>query len=512
MKKKIIGLLVCMLFIATTVPAVKSLNIREMIPNVPNRIVQPCGRIAWNETQKLHALDGAAEDLFGSSISLDGDTLLIGAYYDDDKGSNSGSVYVFIRNGTTWTPQKKLLAPDGQAGDAFGYSVSLYGDTALIGAVGDDGSMGSVYVFTRTLGRWELEQKLFSSGGAPQDHFGYSVSLDGDTALIGAPDAGTQGSAYLFTRVGTFWDEKTKLLALDGAVKDSFGNSVSLSGDTALIGAYQDDDNGVDSGSAYVFTRIEETWPQQAKLLAADGDTNDYFGKAVSLTGNTAIIGAPGNDDNGVDSGSVYVFIRTDTNWTQQQKLLASGNSGSFGSSLSNDGDYALIGAPQSESAYIFLRTGTTWSEETKIVASDGGGSFISFGQSVSVSGEIAAIGAPWDDDIGLHSGSAYMFRSQYATYNLFFEIKGGLGVKLNIKNNGTINATGVYWQIHIEGGRLGRINKTIDGTIDILIDKTKTVKTGLFLGIGPISISAQVIHEQKTADGKQFIIFSTVK
>ncbi|HUS99979.1 MAG TPA: FG-GAP repeat protein [Candidatus Thermoplasmatota archaeon] len=512
MNKKLIGVLICTLFIATAVPAVKSLNIREMIPTVPNSIVQPCGRVAWNETQKLLASDGAAEDVFGSSVSLDGDTLLIGASYDDDKGSNSGSAYVFIRNGTTWIQQAKLLASDGAAGDAFGYSVSLSGDTALIGAVADNDNMGSVYVFIRTHTIWTQEQKLLASDGVAEDNFGF-VSLVGDTALIGAPmddDNGKDsGSAYVFTRTGT-WKEEAKLLASDGEAYDYFGGSVCLDGGTVLIGAYQDDDSGVDSGAAYVFTRNDDLWVQQAKLLPANGAAMDHFGWSVSLFGSTALIGAPLDDDNGPDSGSAYVFARQDTNWTQRQKLVPSDGSG-FGLSVSQDEDYALIGAPQSQSAYIYRRTGTTWPLETNLVPSDGGSSLHYFGQSVSISGEIAVIGAPWDDDNGFRSGSVYMFESLYASYDLDFEIQGGIGIKLKITNTGTVNVTDVYWQIHVAGGILGRINKTIDGTIDILIDETKTVKSGMFFGFGSLSISAQVRHEEKIADGKQLIIFSVV-
>jgi len=511
MKNKTIGLLVCTLLIATAVPAVQSLNHREMILPVPNSIIQPCDRISWNGTQKLLASDGAADDLFGFSISLDGDTLLIGAASDDDKGSNSGSAYVFIRNGTTWIQQAKLLASDGAAGDAFGYAVSLDGDTALIGAYQDDDNgadSGSVYIFARAHNVWTQQQKLLNSGGTAEDHFGYSVALSGRTALIGAPDDDGKGSAYVFTHPSSTWKEEAKLIASDGSAKDYFGVSVSLDGDTALVGAYGD---GSNKGSAYVYTRDDINWPEQAKLLASDGAVEDYFGKAVSLTGNVALIGAPGDDDNGVDSGSAYVFTLTGTDWTQRQKLLASGSSGSFGSSLSQDGDYALIGAPSSESAYIFLRTGTTWPEEVKLVASDGGTTFNHFGQSVSISGEIAAIAAPWDDDIGTHSGSVYMFISQYATYDLEFEINGGLGVKLKITNIGTVNATGVFYQIHVEGGILGRINKTMEDTIDILVGQTKTVRSGIFFGFGPISVSTKVIHEEKTADGKQLIVLSII-
>ena len=150
----------------------------------------------------------------------------------------------------------------------------------------------------------------------------------------------------MFTRTGTTWTQQAKLLASDGAAGDRFG-IVSLSGDTALIGAHYDDDNGIDSGSAYVFTRTGTTWTQQAKLLASDGAAGDHFGASVSLDGDTALIGAHRMMTTELDSGSAYVFTRTGTTWTQQAKLLASdGAAGDwFGATVSLYGDTALIGA-----------------------------------------------------------------------------------------------------------------------------------------------------------------------
>jgi hypothetical protein len=162
---------------------------------------------------------------------------------------------------------------------------------------------------------WIEKQKLLASDGATNEFFGYTVSLDGDTALIGAPTrySTDTGSAYVFTRTTGTWTQQAKLLASDGVTGDDFGRSVSLSGDTALIGAYYDDDNGEHSGSAYVFARTGTTWTQQAKLTASDGAADDWFGESVALDGDTALIGAHGDDNNGPGYGSAYVFTRTGT-------------------------------------------------------------------------------------------------------------------------------------------------------------------------------------------------------
>jgi hypothetical protein len=272
--------------------------------------------INWTEKFKILASDAATGDYFGGSVSLDGNTAVIGARNDDDTGVSSGSAYVFTSIGTTWTQQAKLVASDGATEDQFGWSVSISGNTALIGARNDDdkgSNSGSVYVFTRTGSTWTEQAKLVASDGAADDQFGGSVSIDSDTALIGAAwddDQGiSSGSTYVFTRAGTTWTQQTKLLPSDGAKEDRFGWSVSINGDIALIGAAWDDDKGTDSGSAYAFSRSGTTWTQQAKLLASDGTAEDYFGWSVSLSGDTALIGAPLAENNG--AGSTYVFTRS---------------------------------------------------------------------------------------------------------------------------------------------------------------------------------------------------------
>jgi hypothetical protein len=210
-----------------------------------------------------------------------------------------------------------------------------------------------------------------------------------------------------------------------------------------------------------VFTRTGTTWTQQAKLLASDGHANDRFAWPVTLDGDTALIGVCQDDDTGVDSGSAYVFTRTGTTWTQQQKLLASD---------SHAGDW--------------------------------------FGIRIALDGNTILIGACYDDDNGINSGSAYVFTRTGST----FSIAGGVGVKAVIKNEGTTDANDIPWQIHVEGGMLGMINKTVNGTIDIPAGETVTVKTGMLLGFGAISIIANVAGEEQTATGIQLIIYSMVK
>jgi hypothetical protein len=505
----------------------KPLDISSVPQTVPNTPRASMAGI-WTEKQKLLATDGAAGKVFGSSISLDGDTALIGAVLGDGNATNSGSAYVFTRTGLTWTQQAKLTASDGATNDQFGGIVSLYGNTALIGACWDDDNgvdSGSAYVFTLTGTTWTQQQKLTAPDGTAGDWFGFCVSLVGDTALIGAqgdPNGGDSGSAYVFTRSGTTWTLQQKLIASDGTAGDCFGFMVSLDGDTALIGADWDDDNGNNSGSAYVFTRTGTTWTQQAKLLPSDGAAEDDFsGGGVCLSGDTALIGAELDDDNGVDSGSAYVFTRTGTTWTQQAKLLAS--DGTAGDQFSNwglslDGDTALIATfydddkgTNSGSTYVFTRTDTIWTQQQKLLASDGAAQD-QFGVSVALDGDTALIGAWNDDDNGANSGSVYVFTK--GGIDIGIDITGGLGVKVVITNNNeTVTITNINWEITVKGGILKMINKTKNDTIDVIEQgKSETVGTGLFFGLGPIAITVKVADYEKTAKGIQFIIFSRVK
>ena len=379
----------------------------------------------WAQEAKLLPSDGAAEGLFGCSVSISGDTAVIGAWGDDDNGGYSGSAYVFRYDGTNWVEEAKLLPSDGATYDYFGISVSVSSDTAVIGAYRDDDNgseSGSAYVFRHEGTGWVEEVKLLASDGDDGDRFGYSVSISGDTVVIGADyddDHGeSSGSAYVFRYDGTGWVEDAKLLPSDGAADDYFGISVSISGDTAVIGAYRDDDNGSDSGSVYVFRYNGAEWTQKTKLLASDGDADDLFGYPVSIFGDAVIIGAMGNDDNGSNSGSAYVFRDNSAGWVQEGKLLPSdGDDGdSFGHSVSISGSTAVIGAfwdddngGQSGSAYVFLHDGAGWVEDAKLLPSDGDADDL-FGCSVSVSGNTAVIGARGDDDNGDSSGAAYIF------------------------------------------------------------------------------------------------------
>ncbi|MBC8374177.1 MAG: PEP-CTERM sorting domain-containing protein [Planctomycetes bacterium] len=311
--------------------------------------------------------------------------------------------------------EQKVVACDAGGWDVYGVSVSGRGVCAIIGAWGGP---GSPFVVRRSGGTWREEAKLTASDGVIDNSFGGAVSVDGDYAIVGSKYDGTLsrwvGSAYIFERnASEAWPQRAKVLASDGVRDDWFGQSVSISGDYAIVGAYGDDDNDEYSGSAYIFERnASGTWMQEAKLLASDGASMDHFGCSVSISNNYAIVGAKYNDEKGSNSGSAYIYERqAGGTWTQKIHLTALGGTSEdrFGYSVSLSGDRAIVGAPSNDSAYIFVRdTGGTWMQQAQLTASDGGGT--SFGWSVAIDGNHAAIGAIYDEDNGNDSGSAYIF------------------------------------------------------------------------------------------------------
>ena len=443
------------------------------------RADNPFGLMTMRQTGKLVATDGSDNDEFGISVSISGDTAVIGAVLDDvGQGFNHGSAYVFTRSGGVWTVQQKLTASDAEQADFFGFSVSISGNTVVIGASGDDSARGSAYVFTRSGTLWTEQQKLTAPDGETGDGFGRGVSVSGDTAIIGAnADDAARGSAYVFTRSGTVWTGQQKLTASDGSADDLFGFSVLVSGDTAFVGARGNDVglNG-DQGAAYVFIRSGNVWTEQQRLTASDGGTGDAFGFSLAVSGETVVIGALFDDlAANVDQGSAYVFNRNGSVWTEQQKLAASDGSANdqFGAGVAISGDMVVIGASRHDiaanidqgSAYIFTRSGTTWTGQQKVTASDGASNDF-FGRSIALSGNNALIGAYGDESA---RGSTYSFANGYSVSGRV-STAGGVG----LPNVGVIIADPT--------GKLRRTRTGVNGhyTIeDVLAGQTYIISVG---------------------------------
>lgn len=378
MKKKLAIALFFVIFFATTIPMVNAND----------------SNMSWKEQVKLTASNAdIALDHFGLSVSLDRDTVLIGACSANGNEFDSGLAYIFKRTNNGWIEEEILNASDGAEDDRFGWSVSLDGDYAIVGAYGDDDSgeqSGSIYIFKYTDERWIEQAKLTPSDATEGDRFGRSVSIDNDTVLIGAPwddDKGEKsGSVYVFKLTGTAWNEETKLLPSDGTELDGFGSSISIDGGTAII---------IGSGSAYVFNLNGTVWVEHSKLTANDG----VGFSCVSLDGQYTIFGAPSDDTNGEKSGAAYVFKKDGEKWTQHAKLTASdGDTGDgFGTCVSIKGNKTLIGADEywnsgNGSAYIFKCDSDSWVQQAKLTPSDGALSY-DFGKSVSIYENYAFVG-----------------------------------------------------------------------------------------------------------------------
>ena len=374
---------------------------------------------------KLIAGDATEGDNFGRSVSISGDYAIVGAPFNDDNEVDSGSAYIFFRDGTSWKEQAKLTAGDPGREDNFGYAAAIDGDYAIIGAWAKGGDeTGAAYIFFRSGTNWKEQAKLTASDSAEGNFFGRTVAINGDYAIVGSPfnDDGGQdaGSAYIFFRNGITWKEQVKLIAGDAEEGDQLGSAVAISGDYAIIGSPADDDAGSKSGSAYIFFRSGNTWKEQAKLTAGDVAEKDNFGSAVAISGDYAIVGSPSDDDAGSKSGSAYAFVRSGTTWKEEAKLTASDAAAGdkFGQPVAISGKTALIGTPSDDDAgdssgsvYAFLRSGGSWIERAKQTASNAAAGD-KFGQSVAISGDYAIVGALDADSKGDAAGSAYIYHS----------------------------------------------------------------------------------------------------
>jgi RHS repeat-associated protein len=373
---------------------------------------------------KLLEGDGALNTMYGEAVAIHGDTAVIGSYLADLPGAtDAGAAYVFVRTGTTWTQQAKLTANDAQANDAFANSVGIYGDTIVVGAdvtepvgygVGDD--LGSLYVYVRSGTNWSLQQVLSASDAALFDHLGTRVAIHQDTIIASSQlddhsSLSNAGSAYIFVRSGTTWTQQAKVTASDAASNDYFGTAVDVQQDTAIVGC--------GSKGVYVYVRNGSSWSQQAKLTASDGVAGTEFGYSARISGDSVIVGAFAADlPSKTDAGAAYVFVRSGTTWTQQAKLTASDAAAGdqFGWSVDINGDVALIGSPWADhssktnpgAAYVFLRSNTTWTQVDKVTASDAN-TDNRFGYFLAMYGTTAIIGAP--SNAGLNqTGAAYIF------------------------------------------------------------------------------------------------------
>ncbi|MGB0384766.1 MAG: clostripain-related cysteine peptidase [Ardenticatenaceae bacterium] len=385
-------------------------------------LTQTNGAVSINE-KKLIPNDGASDDDFGQSVSHDGNYAIVGSPYDDNSnGNDAGAAYIYHWDGSSWQQQQKLLASSGAAGDEFAYSVSLHGDIAVVGAYRNDdhgSDSGLAYVYRRNGNNWQEEAILAPApdDSAANDQFAYSVSVNGDLIVVGARNgdgnAIDSGSAYVYRSTGTTWQLEAELTATDGAADDQFGYSVSAYGDTLILGAPAHDNH---AGAAYLYRKQDSTWHQEAKLSTADvPSSNALFGRAVSISHGIAVVGSQFDETH---TAPVYVYRFNGSTWESEAQLSPmSGVSSGFATSLAvASNDFIIVGDPdyhnpyggdQQGAAYLFQYDGSDWRQKKVFLAHDATGlPNYDFAHSVSLDENMVFVGAPSYEA----SGAAYIY------------------------------------------------------------------------------------------------------
>ncbi len=399
----------------------------------------------WTSGMMLTAGDGVAGDFYGTSVAISNGTILVGAPGDD---SGQGSAYV-------WDQVHKLIANDGTAGDAFGGSVAVSGDTVVVGAYADDSARGSVYVFMRAGAGYSLPLKLVANDGAPSDQFGRSVAISSDTVVVGAPgDDVERGAAYVFVGAGANWSQQAKLLPSDPETGASFGHAVAIDGSSIVVGAPYKDFifNGgsfENAGAGYVFVRSGSTWSQQARLRD-NLNVGNYSGLSVAINGDRIAVGIPGAKiPFNAYAGSVDIYERSGTVWTYRNRLatINEGQDGDrFGHSVALSGNVLVVGAPgddygyntDSGAVYVYKRSRTNWSLDVRLIGAATGDNL---GNSVAISGEAMVIGAPGVDIVGnKDQGSAYI----YGYVGTDWILKGNLKASDGLPNDNLGNSVAI--------------------------------------------------------------------
>lgn len=369
---------------------------------VPGSAALPTTRLAPSDNPTN------VDDGFGKSVAVSGSTIMVGAPGGRIDELTPSAVYVFGPEGGTWTQRQKLIPADNVKFSAFGAALAISGDTAVIGAEGaaveGHDFPGAAYVYVRSGETWMLQQKLFAvdGTGAPVglngEGFGNAVSISGDTVLVGAKQTnGSFGAAFVFVRSGATWSLQQKLTGKNQMLAELFGASVSVSGDTAVVGA----PFGMNGGVGYIFARSAAVWTLQQQVQPSDAHAYDGFGSAVSVSETTAFVGPYPFVRSGATWTPQTKLAPPDESWDFGAPVSISGTTVIFGASFVT-GPNSIQGA-----AYLFTQSGATWTASPRIAAADGMAGD-SFGGSVSTAGGTFVVGAP-PPASGLRGGAAYV-------------------------------------------------------------------------------------------------------
>ncbi len=460
---------------------------------------------------KLTADDGTAETFFGQLVAINGDTAIVGALVNN---GNNGLFYVFVRSGNTWTQQAKLIPSDGVAVNFHsGLSAAISGDTVVINGpaatINSNPNQGGAYVFIRSGTTWTEQQRLTASDGAAQDQFGSVVSIDGDSIVVGAvrDDVGSntdQGSAYVYVRQGAVWTEQAKLVANDGAANGLLGLRVSINGDTVAVSTSNFSSSSV--GHAYVFFRTGTNWSQQANLSVCEAHSPNIPCRiaSVAVNGDTLIFGDQGvNVGNNTFQGAAYVFIRSGATWSQQQRLTASdGKTDDSFGFSAIEGNTIVVGAR--DSAYVFTRSGNVWTEQQKVQ--------LSRANSMAFSGNSILLGTPFETINGnTNQGSVHVFVAPVAS-TIQFEAanytisEGGTSATVTVTRTGDTSSAATVGYATSDSAGSDNCNVLNTGIASSRCDYETTVGTlGFAAGQTSKTIFIPVINDSYAEGSENF-------
>lgn len=406
---------------------------------------------SWDEI-KLTASDGTTEDNYGNAVAIDGDWFVVGANLKDGDTDDTGAAYVYEYGGTAWS-ETRLLPSDTAAGSEFGDAVAIEGNRVVVGAPNDQ-LTGSVYLFEYDGSDW-IETKLTASDGATSDIFGTAVAIAGDRIFVGAEqdddNGSNSGSVYVYDWNGTDWVE-TKLTASDGEAGDRFGGALAADADRFVVSARLSDDDGSNSGSVYVYDWDGTQW-LETKLTASDAEAQELFGNSVGLSGERIVVGKHLDNENGSQAGAAYIYEYDGENWEETKLTASDGAIGNyFGHAVAVEGERILVGAhfasiganEDQGAAYLYERDGLNW-KEIKISATDGAEED-RFGWSVALSTERIVVGAHEDDDAGLNAGSVYVLE------NIVTSVSEPLSESIRLYPNPSTTSTRIEWRGQTSG------------------------------------------------------------
>lgn len=374
------------------------------------------------ERQKLIASDGVLDDFFGAAVDVAGDLAVIGAWGRDEGAAFTGAAYVYLRIGDQWQGETKLVASDAEKDDVFGSSVRIDGELIVVGATLEGGD-GAVYLYRFDGTQWIEEAKLKGPSGS--SFFGASVAVFQDRVAVGSPGTDQRdGRVHVFSYDGVQWSLEASIASPRGPGNGGdFGSRVALSGPVLVVGERLDQARGMFAGTAWAWRYDGTSWGLDSELIAADNGARHFFGDSVAVDSNTAVVGAWGHSGAGTASGAAYVFQFDAGAWTETARLTASDadERDEFGRDVSIDGDIVVVSARRDEAAgadsgsgYLFRRAGRDWVEAAKLVPADGAASQ-GFASAVAVDGPVLVLGASGDNGL---RGAAYWFDAGAAVHS----------------------------------------------------------------------------------------------